>query len=62
MRILFRAEHSAVSYSQHLEQLDISAFVTIGYKEFLCLRLRVAFVYKYKHTHLENSLPLSQFR
>jgi hypothetical protein len=35
INVLLRADHSTVTYSQHLEQPGVSAFITIDCKEIL---------------------------
>lgn len=52
-QMLFRDEHSAVTYSQHFEELWVSVFSSTHCTErFLSLKPRVASVYKYRHGYL----------
>lgn len=60
--VLLRTEFSAVTLASHLGQPQDSSFKAIQCKEnLLWLRLRVAFVYQYKHNYLGSSLKLNKF-
>lgn len=62
INILFRDQHSVITYPGHFEQQDTSAFFAIHWREnFLWLRSRVAFKYSYKQKYLEDGLVPWQF-
>lgn len=55
MNVLFRVEHSAITYSQDLEQLRASKLITMRDS---WLSFEGAFINGYNQTHLEGNLTL----
>lgn len=59
--VLFRDEHSTVSYSLHFDQLWTSILTVIHCKKKFLSVLRAALIYRYKDKYLESNLALYPF-